>query len=230
MTLYADLADRLEAALGVTNAVGIRILRDPDVVECDGGGPEASCVHWTSVLTSGQAARTTASEHAGCSVGSYVHGMSTLEQAAGAEDTALLVSAGWVKADALADLPTLPEGIAGIDYLPLREVQGDPDLVLFSVTPEQLMAVHAAIPALRLTGKPQCQFIPLAAQGTPCASLGCAVSRARTGADPGEMTCALPTLTLVEVLGELEAASTADRAAAESITTASPDQMVHKVN
>jgi CheY-like chemotaxis protein len=88
--------------------------------------------------------------------------------------TAMLVSAGWVSREALAALPTLPAGTGRLDYVPLAELDVDPELVLLSLSPEQLMAVQAAIPALKLTGKPQCQIIPLAAARVPCVSLGCA--------------------------------------------------------
>lgn len=220
MTNYAALADRLDAALGVTEAVGVVIIGG-EAEAAPGDTAEASCVHWSSVLISGRARRTAASDHAGCSVGSYVHGMSTLEQTATAEDTATLVAAGWVEPDTLERLPTLPPGAAGIDYLPLRELDRDPELVLVAVTPEQLMAVQAAIPSLQLTGKPQCQIIPLAAAGVPCASLGCAVSRARTRAHPGQMTCALPTQGLVQAIDALEAAAGADQAVADAVRRAS---------
>lgn len=109
MTNYAVLADRLEAALRVTEAVGVVIISG-EAEAAPAGTAEASCVHWSSVLTSGQARRTAASDHAGCSVGSYVHGMSTLEQTAAAEDTAPLVAAGWVEPDTLERLATLPPG------------------------------------------------------------------------------------------------------------------------
>lgn len=214
MTAYATLADRLEAALGTAGAVGVVIA---GAEAAPAGSADASCVHWSSVLAGGRARRTAASDHAGCSVGSYVHGMSTLEQAATAEDTATLVGAGWVEPDVLEQLPTLQPGTAGVDYVPLRELDRDPELVLLAVTPAQLMAVQSAVPSLRLTGKPQCQIIPLAAAGVPCASLGCAVSRARTGADPGEMTCALPARVLVEAIDALEAAAAADRAVASAV-------------
>jgi hypothetical protein len=77
MTNCAVLADRLEAALGVTEAVGVGIISG-EAEAAPGDTAEASCVHWSSVLTSGRARRTAASDHAGCSVGSYVHGMWTL--------------------------------------------------------------------------------------------------------------------------------------------------------
>jgi uncharacterized protein (DUF169 family) len=213
---YTSLARRLEAALGPLEVVGV-------VIEVgDRGAPpaetaDASCVHWSTALATGSARRTVAADHAGCSVGSYVHGFATREQAAEAEDTAMLVSAGWVTREALAELPTLPAGAGRLDYVPLAELDVDPELVLLTLSPEQLMAVQAAIPALKLTGKPQCQIVPLAAAGVPCASLGCAVSRARTGADPGEMTCALPTRTLLDAIDALEAAARADRTASHAI-------------
>ena len=214
--IYAELADRLQTALGVRDAVGVRIVRDESEV-ASAESAAASCVHWSTVLTGGHAQRTAARDHAACSVGSYVHGMSTLEQAGAGDDTATLVAAGWVEPSALESLPTLEEGSLGIDYLPLREITHEPDLVLLALTPEQLMAVQEAIPALLLTGKPQCQIVPLAAAGTPCASLGCAVSRARTQAAPSQMTCALPTAVLVEAIGALEAAVAADQIVAEAV-------------
>jgi uncharacterized protein (DUF169 family) len=222
MTDYSTIADRLEAALGVTEAVGVAVTTS-EAEAPPAGAADASCVHWSAVLTSGNVRRTAAEDHAGCSVGSYVHGMSTLEQAALAEDTATLLAAGWVEPDTLELLPTLPSGVVGIDYMPLRELDREPQLVLLAVTPEQLMAVQAAIPSLRLTGKPQCQIIPLAAAGVPCASLGCAVSRARTAADPGQMTCALPTQVLVEAIHALEVAAAADHAVASGVRSASRD-------
>jgi uncharacterized protein (DUF169 family) len=220
MTSYAPLADRLESALGLAEAVGI-VITGGDAEPSPSDNVEASCVHWSSVLTSGRVRRTAPADHAGCSVGSYVHGMSTLEQAAAAEDTATLVAAGWVEPATLGRLPTLPPGAARIDYVPLRELDREPQVVLLALTPEQLMAVRAAIPSLRLTGKPQCQIIPLAAAGVPCASLGCAVSRARTAADPGQMTCALPAQVLARAIGALEVAAAADQAAASAVRLAS---------
>jgi uncharacterized protein (DUF169 family) len=216
MNDYASLARRLEGALGAIEVVGV-VIQASDRDAPPTGAVDASCVHWSTALATGSTRRTVAADHAGCSVGSYVHGFATREQAAQAEDTAMLVSAGWVTPEALAALPTLSAGTGRLDYVPLAELTVDPELVLLSLGLEQLMAVQAAIPALKLTGKPQCQIIPLAAAGVPCVSLGCAVSRARTGADPGRMTCALPTHTLLDAVDALEAAARADRTASDAI-------------
>jgi uncharacterized protein (DUF169 family) len=213
---YASLARRLEAALGATEVIGV-VIQASDRDAPSTGAVDASCVHWSIALTTGSRRHTVAADHAGCSVGSYVHGFTTREQAAQAEDTAMLVSAGWVSREALAALPTLPAGTGRLDYVPLAELEVDPDLVLLSLSPEQLMAVQSAIPALKLTGKPQCQIIPLAVAEVPCVSLGCAVSRARTGTDPARMTCALPTRTLLDAVDALEAAARADRTVSDAI-------------
>jgi uncharacterized protein (DUF169 family) len=215
MNDYASLARRLECALGAIEVVGV-VIQASDRDAPPTGTVDASCVHWSAAMA-GSTRRTVAADHAGCSVGSYVHGFATREQAAQAEDTAMLVAAGWVNPEALSVLPTLPAETGRLDYAPLAELDTDPELVLLSLSPEQLMAVQAAIPELKITGKPQCQIVPLAAAGVPCASLGCAVSRARTGADPGRMTCALPTRTLLDAIDALEAAARADRTASDAI-------------
>jgi uncharacterized protein (DUF169 family) len=216
MNDYALLARRLEGALGAIEVVGV-VIQASDSDAPPTGGVDASCVHWSTALATGSPRWTVAADHAGCSVGSYVHGFETREQAAQAEDTAMLVSAGWVSREALAALPAVPAGTGRLDYVPLAELDVDPELVLLSLSPEQLMVVQAAIPALKLAGKPQCQIIPLAAAGVPCASLGCAVSRAPTGADPGRMTCGLPTHTVLDAVDALKASAEADRTASDAI-------------
>lgn len=48
-------------------------------------------------------------------------------------------------------------------------------------------------------------------QGQIVASVGCALSRARTGMRPEDMTCAVPANRLGELVDALEAAATLDR-------------------
>ena len=57
MTDYAALADRLAAALGLTEAVGV-VITSGDAEAGLADAPDASCVHWSSVLTTGRARRT----------------------------------------------------------------------------------------------------------------------------------------------------------------------------
>ena len=86
-------------------------------------------------------------------------------------------------------------------------------MVLLRIDGAALMTLKGALPALRIEGKPQCHIIAIAKeQGEPAASVGCALSRARTGMKPEEMTCALPGALLAETVAGIEAAARLDRA------------------
>jgi uncharacterized protein (DUF169 family) len=77
------------------------------------------------------------------------------------------------------------------------------------------MTISDAVPELRIEGKPQCHIVPLAAQhGEIAASVGCALSRVRTGMKPHEMTCAIPAGRLPEFVEALRATVAADSAVA----------------
>jgi uncharacterized protein (DUF169 family) len=77
------------------------------------------------------------------------------------------------------------------------------------------MTLVDALPALRIEGKPQCHVIAIAKErGEAAASVGCALSRARTGMRADEMTCALPAARLGAIVAALEAATALDRAMA----------------
>ena len=78
------------------------------------------------------------------------------------------------------------------------------------------MVLSDAIPGLRIEGKPQCHIVAVAKeQGVPAASVGCALSRARTGMRPEEMTCAFPASTFAEIVGQVEATAATDSVVAK---------------
>jgi uncharacterized protein (DUF169 family) len=63
------------------------------------------------------------------------------------------------------------------------------------------------------SGKPQCQILPRAAdQGLIAASMGCALSRARTGMGDDELTVAVPGHRLQELVTALQPVTSADEA------------------
>jgi uncharacterized protein (DUF169 family) len=77
------------------------------------------------------------------------------------------------------------------------------------------MTLKDAFPSLRIEGKPQCHIIAIAKEGGEIAvSVGCVLSRARTGMRADEMTCALPAARLGEIVAAVEAATDLDRAMA----------------
>jgi len=84
-------------------------------------------------------------------------------------------------------------------------------VVFLRVTGRQLMVLSDAIPGLRIEGKPQCHIVAVAKdQQEPAASVGCALSRVRTGMPPTEMTCALPASRLPEIVELIKRHSDAD--------------------
>jgi uncharacterized protein (DUF169 family) len=116
---------------------------------------------------------------------------------------------------AVASLPHLRERPAQVVYGPLAKFNADPDVVLVRINALSLMILKDAFPSLRIEGKPQCHIIALAMEnGEIAASVGCALSRARTGMRSDELTCALPASRLAEIVPAIEAAADLDRAMA----------------
>jgi len=177
------------------------------------GSVPAGCVFWVQALAGPLSTR--AEDHANCSVGSYTHGFLSLAEAAAQDDVAAVLESGWVDPAALAALPHVAEKPQRVVYAPLVDMPADPDVVLLRVSGLGLMTLVDAIPALRIEGKPQCHIIAIARErGEPAASVGCALSRARTGMKAEEMTCALPAARLGELVAAIEAAAELDRAMA----------------
>lgn len=177
------------------------------------GRVPAGCVFWMKAAE--RTFSTVAEDHGNCSVGSMTHGFKTLEEVAGNSDVAALLESGWVTMDVVPQIPVVRERPGTVTYGPLAETPVDPDVVFLRVTPRQLMVLSDAIPGLRIEGKPQCHIVAIAKEdNVPAASVGCALSRVRTGMSPTEMTCALPASRLPEVVAAIQANSVADNTVA----------------
>ena len=121
----------------------------------------------------------------------------------------------WVTMDVVPQIPVVRERPAAVLYGPLTDTPVDPDVVLLRLTGRQLMVLHDALPGLRIEGKPQCHIVAVAKeQGEVVASVGCQLSRVRTAMPNGEVTCAIPSAALGDVIDRVETAATADRAVA----------------
>lgn len=176
------------------------------------GRVPAGCVFWMHATD--RAFATVAEDHANCSVGSYTHGFVSLEDAATRGDVAAIVEAGWVDASDFPSIPAVEEAPGSVTYEPLAEAEHG-DVVLVRLHSAGLMTLLDAWPELVIEGKPQCHIVAIAAEGGEiAASVGCALSRARTGMKAEEMTCALPAARLAEIVATLEAAADLDRAMA----------------
>src|SRR5450759_4434166 len=173
------------------------------------GRVSAGCVFW--IRAADRTFSTVAEDHANCSVGSVTHGFKTLDEVAGNADVAALLDAGWVTMDVVPQIPVVRDRPGTVTYGPLAETPVDPDVVLLRINGKQLMVLADALPGLRIEGKPQCHIIAIAKQaGEVAASVGCALSRVRTGMPATEMTCAIPGARLPEVLAALATTAQAD--------------------
>ncbi len=211
-TPISDLADRLVDLLGLEHhPVGITF---ESVVPVAGEAPDlpvaASCVFWMHGHE--RAFSTLPEDHRNCSVGQYTHGLAGAEDIIDKADVGALLEVGWVTLEAFAEVAALSRRPAAISYGPLGEATTEPDVVLLRLNPRQMMQINDAV-AVEFSGKPQCQILPRAAdRQVVAASMGCALSRARTGMGEDELTCAVPGGRLGEVVSSLEAVVRADEA------------------
>ncbi len=178
------------------------------------GRVPAGCVFWNHAAD--RTFTTVAEDHANCSVGSLTHGFKTLDEVAGNGDVAALLESGWVTMDVVPQIPVVTERPAAVTYGPLAETPVDPDVVLLRLNGKQLMVLSDAMPGLRIEGKPQCHIVAIAKEhGEAAASVGCMLSRVRTGMPSDQMTCAIPGSKLAEVVDAVERNAAADAAVAQ---------------
>ena len=98
---------------------------------------------------------------------------------------------------------------------PLVEASHVPDVVLCRINGLALMTLKDTFPDLQVEGKPHCHIIAIAKeQSRVVASVGCALSRARTGMKSQEMTCALPGDQIDQIADMLEGAVALDKSMA----------------
>ncbi len=192
-----------------------RIQRTTPPRTADGrtGAVAASCVFWIEGMQGVFA--TEAEDHGNCSVGSLTHGFKTMEEIAQNADVAALCETGWVTPEAVAKVAVVREKPTSIVYGPLRDMPVEPSVILLRLNGKQQMLLHDAWRGLRFEGKPQCHIIPIAKEsGELAVSVGCMLSRLRTGMSNSEVTCAIPASRMSLLIECLRAARAADSAVA----------------
>lgn len=178
------------------------------------GRVPAGCVFWIEAAKS--TFSTVPEDHGNCSVGRYTHGLATFGDIAGNDDVGTLLESGWVDEEAVSAIPSISERFESITYGPLGEAVVMPDVILLRVNGRQMMVISDAVPTLRIEGKPQCHIVAIAKdENEVAASVGCALSRARTGMSPEEMTVAIPARQLSQVVDAVRRAAAIDTAVAK---------------
>ena len=173
------------------------------------GRVSAGCVFWVEARD--KSFTTVPEDHGNCSIGSLTHGFKTLEEAVHGADVAALVESGWVTPEVFPQIPTVKGDPGFVTYGPLAEASSDPDIVFLFLNGKQAMMLHDAWPGLRFEGKPQCHIIPIAKEaGEIAISVGCMLSRVRTGMSNNDVTCAIPFGKLSALLDRLAVANAAD--------------------
>ena len=163
------------------------------------GRVPAGCVFWMKSVDA--TFSTVAEDHGNCSVGSWTHGFKSLDEIASNGDVAALMESGWVTMEMVPHIPTVSTKPGAITYGSLAETPIDPDVVLVRLSAKSLMVLSDALPGLRIEGKPQCHIVAAAKeQNEVVASVGCALSRVRTGMPSSDHTCAIPAGRLAEVV------------------------------
>lgn len=213
--LSRQLSDQLTQLLGLERPpIGIWFREAPNGVKplglpmsaptADGrtGTVAASCVFWMHATE--KRFSTLPAEHGNCSVGRFVHGLAEVEEIVDKSDIGALLDVGWVTMETFAGIARVDQPVGAIEYGPLHEFDNLPTVALLFVNPAQMMAIADAVP-VEFTDKPQCQLIPRTIQtNSVTASMGCALSRERTGLGVNEMTCAIAGDRLLEFISRLE--------------------------
>lgn len=173
------------------------------------GRVPAGCVFW--MKASVRSFSTVAEDHANCSVGSVTHGFRTLDEVGDKADVGTLVGAGWVAPEMFPEIPVVKERYRHVTYGPLRDAAQVPDVVFLRINAKQAMTISDAFPGLHMEGKPQCHIIAIAKEAQePAISVGCMLSRVRTGMSNTEMTCAIPGSRLAEAVQQIKTTAAID--------------------
>jgi uncharacterized protein (DUF169 family) len=173
------------------------------------GRVPAGCVFW--LKAEGLTFSTVAEDHANCSVGSVTHGFKSLDEVGDKSDVGALVGAGWVAPEMFPSIPVVKEQYKYVNYGPLQDTDKTPDVVFMRINAKQAMTISDAFPDMRFEGKPQCHIIAIAKEQQEVAvSVGCMLSRVRTGMPNTEMTCAIPGARLAEVVQQIKTTTVID--------------------
>jgi uncharacterized protein (DUF169 family) len=192
---------------------GIGRTMPPATADGRTGTVAAGCVFWIEGTQKVFATET--EDHGNCSIGSLTHGFKTMEEIAHNADVAALCETGWVTPEGVAKITVVREKPTSVVYGPLRDMPVEPSVILLQLNGKQQMLLHDAWPGLRFEGKPQCHIIPIAKEaGEIAVSVGCMLSRVRTGMSNNEVTCAIPASRVSALIERLRATRAADNAVA----------------
>lgn len=213
---YRAHDEKLQGLLGLrSRPIALAFLPSPPPGVRRIDRPAASgCTYW-KFAAEGGVFYTDLSDHFGCAVGAYTHGIE-LPQAQVKELEGLIgtmTGLGYLRPEEIPQIPTRKEQFGVLVYAPLAETPCPPDVVLVRGNAKQVMLVAEAAWSAGLRGdvatmgRPACAMIPQTIQsGAGATSLGCIGNRVYTGLADDELYFAIPgpkLATVVERLGTI---------------------------
>ena len=179
----------------------------------------SGCSYWAHAAQ-GRTFYTDAADHYGCPVGAHTHGIELPEQQAeelqGLVGT--MVELQYIDMEEVGQLPQLSGGFGFAVYAPLAAADFEPDVVVLSGNPRQMMvlaeAAHAAgiSNASSMVGRPTCAALPAAFQSQRVVTnLGCIGNRVYTELSDDELYFVVPGAQLGTLVERLRVLSSANR-------------------
>ena len=189
MRQYTRIEKQLTDTLQLTSrpvAIAFRDTPPAGVDELNGSQP-SGCSFWR-LAAAGRTFYTVPSDHYNCPIGSYTHNIALpKERESELNGTlSLMVKVGYLRMEEVPRIPKLPTTPQVTVYAPLGSTPVDPDAVLVSGTPGNLMLLHEAAASVALSptslfGRPTCMAVPAALSSGMATSLGCIGNRVYTG-------------------------------------------------
>ena len=215
-------------AKGIGELLGLK--RQPVAISFQSAPPEgvpkidatavASCAYW-KLAANGQAFYTDAADHTGCPIGAHTHGIEKSDQLNSELESVVgtMVQLEYLNMEEVPHIPQL-EGPFGVAvYASLSDTTAEPDVVVISGTPRQIMLLAEAAHAAGLSsdasmvGRPTCAAIPAAIQSDKTATnLGCIGNRVYTDMQDDELYFICPGQHLEKIEGRLNTILKANQA------------------
>ena len=179
----------------------------------------SGCTYW-KFASEGRTFYTEASDHFGCPVGSFTHGIDLPPEKAKELEglVGTMVQLQYIRMEEVPGIPRRKEPFGVVVYAPLAGATFEPDVVLVSGNAKQIMllaeAAHAAGIAsdTSVVGRPTCAAIPAVMQSRrAAANLGCIGNRVYTGMPDDELYFAISGPQLAAVVDKLVGIVNANR-------------------
>lgn len=191
-------------------AISFRPVAPAGLPKVAAAGP-SGCTYWKRAAE-GEAFYTDASDHHGCPIGSYTHGVELPPEKAKELEgvVGMMVQLNYIRMEEIPSIPRRQEPFGVAIYSPLASAPVEPDVVMMRGNAKQMMllaeAAHAAGVGAEspMMGRPTCAAIPAVMQTNRSASsLGCIGNRVYTELGDDEFYFAVPGKQIAAVVEKL---------------------------